>query len=258
MSHQHILVMNITTAIATTFPSLALHKFTRRRFEVFEVHNSNRSESNTKKAYLFAKRKERIKLPNYDVDSGGEVYHISEFLSHPSGIEAILNTKALQSFQSVDFNMYRCTLPKIQFLNFEVAPVLDLQVTPTSEECTVAMLSCRFEGSEVVECQNNYFSASMKNHITWDTNDSESYLDIDVELNLTLEIYTRPFSLLPTSAVERPGNLMMQALVDRLVPSLLQQLLQDYDKWVQEKSEDSAYVQSAISTYSSKAEQNCE
>ncbi|KAK9279426.1 hypothetical protein L1049_013105 [Liquidambar formosana] len=117
------------------------------------------------------------------------------------------------------------------------------------------MLSCKFEGSDVVERQNNYFSASMRNHITWDTNDAESYLDIDVTLDLTLEIYTRPFALLPASAVERPGNLMMQALVDRLVPLLLEQLLQDYSNWIQQKSENSTCVQSALSTYTSKAEQ---
>ncbi|KAF6143874.1 hypothetical protein GIB67_009855 [Kingdonia uniflora] len=48
-------------------------------------------------------------------------------------------------------------------------------------------------------------------------------------------ISAHPFTLLPVSAVEKPGNLMMQSLVDRLVPLLLQQLRQDYDNWVQEK-----------------------
>lgn len=80
----------------------------------------------------------------------------------------------------------------------------------------------------------------MINHMTWNTNDSESFLEVEVKLKLSLEIYTRPFSLLPISAVERPGNLMMQALLDRLVPLLLQQLLQDYDRWVQHRFEDFA------------------
>ena len=37
----------------------------------------------------------------------------------------------------------RCTLPRLQLLNFEVAPELDLQVTPTSKDCLVKMLSCK-------------------------------------------------------------------------------------------------------------------
>lgn len=129
----------------------------------------------------------------------------------------------------------RCTLPRVQLINFEVAPVLDLRVTPTDEDCVVELLSCKFEGSEVMESQNDHFSASMRNRITWDTNDSDQFLDVDVKINLTLEIYTRPFTMLPVSAVEGPGNLMMQALLDRLVPLLLQQILQDYEKWVQQQ-----------------------
>ncbi|KAJ1379099.1 hypothetical protein SESBI_47200 [Sesbania bispinosa] len=164
------------------------------------------SDSNAKKANLFATKKERVNLPAYDDVIGGKKYHISEFLSQPSGIAAVLNTKALQSFQSIDANTYRCELPKLRFLNFEASPFLDLRVTSTEEDCLVEMISCKFEGSEVVEEQNNHFSAFMINHMTWGDSDAESFLEVDVKLNLTLEIYTRPFTMMPISAVERPGN----------------------------------------------------
>ncbi|XP_057955334.1 uncharacterized protein LOC131149174 isoform X3 [Malania oleifera] len=218
----------------SAFPNLS-----RRRISI-KLQKANTADNYVKKASLFASKKERIKLQNYADVSGGKAHHISEFLTHQSGVETVLNKSALQNFQTLDSNIYRCTLPKIHFLNFEVAPILDLRVTPTSEDCTIEMLSCKFEGSDILERQNSHFSASMKNHITWDTNESEPFLDVDVKLNLTLEIYTLPLALLPTSAVEGPGNFvvayrMMQALVDRLVPLLLQQLSQDYDKWVQQQ-----------------------
>ncbi|MED6133480.1 hypothetical protein PIB30_028546 [Stylosanthes scabra] len=183
------------------------------------------SGSNVKRANLSASKTERIKLPDYNDGIGGKKYHISEFLSQPSGIAAVLNTGALQTFESLDANTYRCSLPKLQFLNFEAAPMMDLRVTSTEDDCLVEMLSCKFEGSEIVEEQNSHFS------------DAESFLEVDVKLNLTLEIYTRPFTMMPVSAVERPGNLMMQTLVDKLVPLLLQQMLQDYDEWVQKQLE---------------------
>lgn len=41
------------------------------------------------------------------------------------------------------FSLCRCKLPPIQLLNFEVAPVLDLEVSPASEWCTVELLSCK-------------------------------------------------------------------------------------------------------------------
>ncbi|CAK8570082.1 unnamed protein product [Lathyrus sativus] len=210
------------------------HKFDflRKKMEI-KVKAATSSDSNVKKANLFATKKERVNLPTYDDVVGSKKHHISEFLSQPSGIAAVLNTKALQSFQSLDANTYRCELPKLRLLNFEASPFIDLRVTSTDEDCLVEMISCKFEGSEIIEEQNKHFSAFMINHMTW--SDAESFLEVDVKLNLTLEIYTRPFTMMPISAVEGPGNIMMQALVDKLVPLLLEQMLQDYNKWVQKQ-----------------------
>ncbi|CAA0814938.1 Protein of unknown function (DUF1997 [Striga hermonthica] len=200
------------------------------------VKTEKLSERGGKKANLGARKKERIKLPNYGDRVGeNENYHISKFFSHPSGIESILNTSALQSYQFLDSNLYRCVLPQIKFLSFRVSPVLDLQVIPTNEDCVVEMLSCKFEGSKFMERQNEKFSAFMRNHIKWESVGAEQYLDVDVKLNLILEIYTRPFTLMPISAVEGPGNKMMQTLVDQLVPLLIKQLLQDYEEWIHQQ-----------------------
>lgn len=216
----------------STHATFALKGFSSRGgFGIISMHRVEMSESAAKTANLSASRKQVIQLPNY------EQYPISQFLSHPSGIQAILNTRALQSFQFLDANTYRCTLPKIQFLNFEATPVMDLRMTLTDTDCEVEMLSCKFKGSKIVERQNNHFSAFMTNHMRWDTNDSGNTVEVDVKLGVTLEIFTRPFALLPLSAVEVPGNAVMQALVDRLVPLLLEQLLQDYEQWVHQQRE---------------------
>ncbi|XP_020578525.1 uncharacterized protein LOC110023445 [Phalaenopsis equestris] len=193
-----------------------------------------RVKADQKRANIVARRKERVKLPQY-IDGHGRAFSISEFLHDRSGVEALLNTRALQAFESVGSNTYRCTLHKIQFLMFEVAPVLILRVIPTSEDCTVEMLSCKFEGPEYIEKQNSLFSAFMRNHITWKMDGSEPCLDVDVNLSVSLEVYTIPFSLLPVSAVEKPGNLVMQGLIDRLVPLLTEQLLNDYATWADQQ-----------------------
>lgn len=59
-----------------------------------------------RKANLCAKRKEMVKLPEYS-DGSGRVFPVSEFLSHPTGVEALLNTRALQRFEPLDSNTYR-------------------------------------------------------------------------------------------------------------------------------------------------------
>ncbi|CAH8355711.1 unnamed protein product [Eruca vesicaria subsp. sativa] len=190
----------------------------------------------SKKANLSASRKQRIKLES----NGEKELTFSEFLKHPSGMEAVINAKALESYQLVDDddeNIYRCTLPKIQLMSFEVSPVLVLRVVPTQEDCTVELLSCKLEGSELLENQSEVFSAVMTNCMTWNMEDPEPFLEVDVSLKVTLEISTRPFTMLPVSAVEAPGNLVMQTLVDTLVPLMLQQLLKDYDEWIQKQQQ---------------------
>ncbi|KAF8653705.1 hypothetical protein HU200_061815 [Digitaria exilis] len=159
-----------------------------------------------RRARLSARRRESVRLP--DGVTGGDV---GEFLRHPDAVVSLLNTGALESFSpavgSAEPGTFTCALRRIGFLGFEVAPVLDLRVAPTSTDCTIEMLSCRFEGSESIEQQNELFSAFMSNRITWSDNGEEPCLDIDVSLEVTLEVYTKPFSILPLSAVEKPGNL---------------------------------------------------
>ena len=70
------------------------------------ANKAEESGGNSKKANLVAKRKERIKLPEY---AGGRSrdFPVGEFFAHPSGVEALLNTRALQSFQPIGSNTYR-------------------------------------------------------------------------------------------------------------------------------------------------------
>ncbi|XP_042443567.1 uncharacterized protein LOC122028760 isoform X1 [Zingiber officinale] len=215
-------------------PSLLPPFNPRRRLEAKASATVGDPGSGRNKANLSARRQERVFIPNY-CDGNGRAFPISDFFRHPTGMEALLNTRALQRFELLDANTFRCTLYKIQFLKFEVSPVIDLQVTPTDKDCTVEMLSCRFEGSNAIEKQNQLFSAFMRNHITWEADNSEPCLVVDVNLRIALDVYTKPFSLLPLSAVEKPGNLVMQGLLDRLVPLLAEKLHSDYCAWVEQQ-----------------------
>ena len=99
-----------------------------------------------RRARLSARRRESVRLP--DGVSGGDV---GEFLRHPDGVESLLDTGALQSFAPAGAGpgTFTCRLRRIGFLGFEVAPVLELRVTPTSTDCTVEMLSCRVRACDL-------------------------------------------------------------------------------------------------------------
>lgn len=150
-------------------------------------------------------------------------------------MQSMLNTKALHRYEYVGDDVYRCYLPKVTLLRFEVAPIVDLFVAASDVNCRVEMRQCMFQGSKAVEDQNERFSASLKNHLTWhDTPEGDQVLNLETELCVSLEVYTIPFTMLPLSAVEVPGNAIMQAMLDRLIPLFLDYLFVDYKRWVDE------------------------
>jgi len=189
-----------------------------------------------RRANLSVRKKERVPLPTLS-DPTGMPQHLSVFLQQPAGTQSMLNTKALQKCEYLGDDVFRCFLPKLTLLNFEVAPIVDLFVAASDIDCQVEMRSCMFSGSKAVEDQNDRFSASLRNHLTWQyTSEGDQVLDLDTELKVSLEVYTVPFTMLPLSAVEVPGNAIMQAMLDRLIPLFLDHLFVDYKKWVDEEA----------------------
>jgi hypothetical protein len=68
--------------------------------------------------------------------------HLSTFLQQPAGTQSMLNTKALRRYEYVGDDVYRCYLPKVTLLNFEVAPIVDLFVAASDVDCRVEMRQC--------------------------------------------------------------------------------------------------------------------
>ncbi|KAK1363811.1 hypothetical protein POM88_039372 [Heracleum sosnowskyi] len=87
---------------------------TRRIIGVFKLYRVQLSEETVKRANLSSRERERMKLPNDDNIGGTkDMFHIREFLNHPSGIESILNTSALQNYYSIDSNTYSLRVEKL-------------------------------------------------------------------------------------------------------------------------------------------------
>ncbi|KAG6556764.1 hypothetical protein Mapa_001708 [Marchantia paleacea] len=205
------------------------------------------TDKKNKIAKLFVTQQKTVPLPTF-YDSQGNPQHLRVFLSQPEGRQSMLNTKALDKYEDLGDNKFRCYLPKIEFLSFEVAPVIDLLVAANEDNCQVELLSCKFEGSDIVRSQNERFSASLKNHLFWTTKQSQEVLYVKLELNVFLEVYTLPFTLLPVSAVESPGTLIMQSLVDRLLPLFLDNMFKDYQAWAQTHPKDRSLEEDASRT----------
>ncbi|GJZ17056.1 putative reverse transcriptase domain-containing protein, partial [Tanacetum coccineum] len=91
------------------------------------------------------------------LDFGLDFAQSFPFHAHlPSGTEALLNKHALQSVEQLDITTYRCTLPPLNLLNFEVSLAIVLRVTPTNEDCMVVMLSCKVNMDDPIITMEEY------------------------------------------------------------------------------------------------------
>lgn len=90
---------------------------------------------------MSVRKKERVPLPTL-TDPTGMPQHLSVFLQQPAGTQSMLNTKALQKCEYLGDDVFRCYLPKLTLLNFEVAPIVDLFVAASDIDCQVEMRSC--------------------------------------------------------------------------------------------------------------------
>lgn len=193
-----------------------------------------------KVAHLHAEKEIHVPMPLFH-DSSGTPQPLSTFLRLAVGRHSMLNAKALRKMEQLDSNLFRCYLPGIDLFSIQVVPVIDLCVSCNDHECVVELLSCKFEGSEAIQRQNKRFAATLQNRLLWTTQSSgERTLISRVRLDVSLEVFTLPFTVLPISAVEVPGSKILQAMLERLVPLFVDQLIEDYGRWARGEVSDTA------------------
>lgn len=98
--------------------------------------------SKSRRANLCVRKQETVPLPTL-ADPLGNPQHLSSFLQQPAGTKSMLNTNALERFEYLGDGVFRCYLPKLLLLKLEVAPIVDLFVSATHNDCCVEMLSCK-------------------------------------------------------------------------------------------------------------------
>lgn len=135
-----------------------------------------------------------------------------------------------------------------KLLKYEVQPTLELAVTvapsdgaeaaaaAAERKCVIALRSSRLEGSAAIRAQSERFAARAEHVITW----SGATMASAVELTVSLELFGGAMALVPRAAVERPGSLVLQRMVDRNLLPFLSQLEADYRAWEKAGGPDSS------------------
>ncbi|XP_010907449.1 uncharacterized protein [Elaeis guineensis] len=153
-----------------------------------------------------------------------------EYMSLPASQYSVLDAERIER---VDDNTFRCYVYRIKFFAFEICPVLVVRVDEEPNGCCIRLLSCKLEGSPLVEAQNEKFSASMVNRVSCNggmQNSGMQQLTTDTTIEVFIEI---PFAFraIPVEAIESTGTQVLEQLLRIMLPRFLRQLVKDYQAW---------------------------
>jgi len=155
---------------------------------------------------------------------------ISEYMSLPASQYSVLDAERIER---EDENTFKCYVYRFKFFSFEVCPVLLVRVEEKPNGCRIRLLSCKLEGSPIVVAQNEKFSASMVNEVSYSFSDESStarQLISETTIEVVIDI---PFAFraIPVQMIESTGNQVLQQLLKIMLPRFLSQLAKDYKAW---------------------------
>ncbi|ONL93618.1 hypothetical protein ZEAMMB73_Zm00001d027659 [Zea mays] len=128
-------------------------------------------------------------------------------MSLPASQYSVLDAERIER---VDDSTFRCYVYRFRFFALEVCPVLLVRVDEEPDGCCIRLLSCKLEGSPLVEAQNDKFSASMANRVFCSSKSQDSTLQqltSDTTIEVAIDI-PFPFRAIPVEAIESSGSLL--------------------------------------------------
>ncbi|KAG2554785.1 uncharacterized protein SYNPCC7002_A1590-like [Panicum virgatum] len=179
------------------------------------------SSSSAPKARFIARRSESVSVQQLSRP-------LAEYMSLPASQYSVLDAERIER---VDDSTFRCYVYRFRFFALEVCPVLLVRVDEEPNGCCIRLLSCKLEGSPLVEAQNDKFSASMVNRVFCSsTLQDVQQLTSDTTIEVTIDI-PFPFRVIPVTAIESSGRQVLEQLLGVVLPRFLKQLVTDYQAW---------------------------
>ncbi|XP_017699097.1 uncharacterized protein LOC103710353 isoform X2 [Phoenix dactylifera] len=192
-------------------PSIKRHRISPRPGPMFAS-----AVSSAPKARFVAKRSESTSVQQLQRP-------LVEYMSLPASQYSVLDAERIER---VDDNTFRCYVYRIKFFAFEVCPVLVVRVDEEPNGCCIRLLSCKLEGSPLVEAQNEKFSASMVNRVSCNggmRNSGMQGITTDTTIEVSIEI---PFAFraIPVEVIESTGTQVLEQLLRIMLPRFLRQV----------------------------------
>ena len=154
---------------------------------------------------------------------------LADYMALPASQYSVLDARKIER---IDDKTFRCYVGGLKFLSFSVEPVITVSVTVEERGCTIRLLSCKLQGSKIIEDVNDKFTAQMTNVVRWEP--TEDPMQKKIVSNTSIEVLVDVpgwMSLVPVGSIEAAGRQVMQSTLRLMVPRFLEQLRKDYELW---------------------------
>uniref|UniRef100_A0A8I6XFE5 Uncharacterized protein n=1 Tax=Hordeum vulgare subsp. vulgare TaxID=112509 RepID=A0A8I6XFE5_HORVV len=133
--------------------------FRRSRAAVVVCASSSSSSSSSSPSTVSSAPKARFVARRSESTSVQQLARpLAEYMGLPASQYSVLDAERIER---VDESTFRCYVYRFRFFALEVCPVLLVRVDEEPNGCCIRLLSCKLEGSPLVEAQNDKFSGEV-------------------------------------------------------------------------------------------------
>lgn len=166
---------------------------------------------------------------------------IQHYLRQPQRlVKALVDPSRVEQ---LDEEVFRLKIRPLAFMTLSIQPTANLKVwAEPNGTVHLRSLACELLGVEYI---NERFALNLEGHLSpCDLNGGtilKGIANLEVQVELPF-----PFSLTPKPIVEATGNSLLKSVLLTIKQRLLQQLLTDYENWVNDNAEVTSSEQGSV------------
>ncbi|MBD2328988.1 DUF1997 domain-containing protein [Alkalinema sp. FACHB-956] len=139
----------------------------------------------------------------------------------------------------LDDEHYQFQVAPLSFMNLKFQPVVDLRVTATEQgHVTISSSRCELQGLELFR---DRFKFSLEGELYPVMVQGATYLNGQADLMVGVDL-PMPFKLMPKSLIEATGTALLNSILLTVKQRLMTQLLEDYQRWVNQQQAELAVL----------------
>ena len=157
---------------------------------------------------------------------------IEHYLRQPQRlVNALIDQRRVEQLSR---EVFRLKMRPLNFMSVKIQPTVDMRVWAQSNgTINLQSVGCEILGLDYI---NQRFALNLKGYLLPRQRSGVTYLKGNADLEVRLEL-PPPFSFTPQFIMEKTGNGLLKSILLTIKQRLLNQLLSDYQSWVNTQTE---------------------